>query len=188
MLHELDVNWTMFSLQTRDPVQSTVWLRYLMSDYRHLLSLTPPSSLSTPHLGKLIRKPRCLVTRRQFESYRKTLTSAQPLTTLKSPSQSPFLIPQMFQAIFTSAWEFCPALPRKLHYENKAFQTFLVCVWHQQCGNPNHILCGDPSQLYGLDTTPSRHDTRRKVPFKEDIIILVLERSLYQKNCNKLGF
>lgn len=171
-----------FSYKPETQCNQQSWLRYLMSDYRHLLSLTPPSSLSAPHLGKRIRKPRCLVTGSQFESYRKILTSAQPLTTLKTPSQSPFLIPQIFQAIFRLAWEFCPALPRKLHYENKAFQTFLVCVWHQQCGNPNHMLCGDPSQLYGLDTTPSHHDIRRKVPFEEDRIILVLGRSLYQKN------
>ena len=48
-----------------------------------------------------------------------------------------------------------------------------MCVCDDQSGNPNQILSGDPSQLFGLAVASSHQDTGRRFPCSEDIKILV---------------
>lgn len=131
-----------------------------MFDYRHFSSLTSPSPHSVSDPDKLLRRPRCCATSSKFKPCTKTVTPA-PAPTYQENSKPVSFLSQLFQAIFRSAWEAHPTLYGKLHYGNiKPFDTsWCVCVWHHQFGNPNQILGGYPSQLYGLATTPSHNDT-----------------------------
>ena len=105
----------------------------------------------------------------------------QPLTTIKTQRQSPFVLSQFFQAI-SDQLERPVLLPPEsfiMGIKNLFIHSWCVCVCVCVCicddwfRNPNQILGGAPSQLCGLAIAPSHQDTGRRIPCNEDIIILV---------------
>lgn len=95
-------------------------------------------SLSGPRLGKLRSPPRCNLLWHQQEVQTMqgsspragTLTQPPLLTTLKTPSQSPF---SALSSHFWTSFEVCPAFPRIPHnVSNKPFHILLAHVWHHQ--------------------------------------------------------
>lgn len=110
-----------------------MWFHFLMFYCWHILILLTPSSSSSPHLDKLIRKPACSflwfwqeIQTMQVPSLCVGIpTQPQPLTKIKVRSQSTFLA---FSSHFTPAWEACPDRLRNLNCEiNICISSWYVC-------------------------------------------------------------
>ena len=111
-----------------------------------LTALRPQPSLSpcAPHLGKLVRKPQFFLLRcwQEFQAtsphpHAGTVTPAPTLTTVKIPSQSPFL------ALSSHLWTNLGGLAvvlRKLPYiSNKNSHTLFLRMWCHQSWHLNQI-------------------------------------------------
>lgn len=108
-----------------------------------LLSFTTPSSLSTPHLGKPMRRPGCSLHWYQLEAQ---TTQTPALTPAPPPNHNKThvsLLSLLSQAIFGPDWEGCHALPRKPRcMSNKRFHILLMCVRQHQSWHLSQILGG----------------------------------------------
>ena len=116
-----------------------------MFDCWQFLSLIPFSSLSAPHLGKLIRKPgyfllwgwgKVQITQAPTLAW-ESLPQPHSLTILRIPSQSPFLVVSSHSWTCLRAF---PIFPMSRDINNKPFHNLLVCVGHYQPRHPNQNL------------------------------------------------
>lgn len=99
---------------------------FLLPDCKQLLKLNFPSSPCVPHLSRLIRMSGCsLVPTRSSCHMRQPSPQSQPLITINTPGQAPFL---RFQNISGSTRGVLPAIPEMSHrVRNKPF-LFSWCV------------------------------------------------------------